>query len=371
MLSVFSIFKRVDPYIPILFLLISLLILYKYYQNHRLLYKQIQNIDVNYSLKENYVKFLETKRLVNGFVLQILVIEIAINLIGSAGWLAVDNMNYLRPSSTNISNSCQISHNTNLVGLTHVKSWGLYFLTRIVEVISLLLLPTICYALDVIRCAILSHTYAGSVKKWRTFIIVRSIILLVLSNTFYTYVLFVIFQIILFWLDILLYFIYARRLYRVLKSRREAAQIQFRNSNCLSTKLEYEQYRQSAIHFKISTCFTFFLEIVLILQVTINSLLFLLMVVLTNSCYFSFLTFGYVESIQFRPGIIHFVDKVKSPIYMVTLSLSYTHQLLMSIAYILLLCLVNRCLPIKRNNHQLLQQNIKTMIKNTYETYQR
>ena len=371
MLSVYSIFERVDPYIPIAFLLVSLLLFYNYSQNYHQLCKQIIIAKVNILFKyfkEERIRFLKLKRLVNKFVLLILSIEIAINVIGTAGWLTVDNMSSYRhrPLSINISEDCQIYHSKNLIVLTKFNSWILYLLTRIVEVISLTLLPTICCALEVIRCAILSHPNGKSIKKWTIYISARSIIMLVLSNTFYTYVIFVGIQILLFWLDLVIYFIYARRFYKCLKSRREAAQIQSLNSDCTYTKLEYQRLRNSALHFKLSTVFTFILELALILQVSINSFLFIITTELHNSCYFSFISLGYLERIQFGTRIVHLFDRVKFYFYMSALALSYIHQILMFIAYVILFCSVNRCFTIKTNNHQLLRRNIKDMIKYTY-----
>ena len=368
MVSLLTLFHRIDPYLPIVFLLFSLLIVYKFFKNLRIITRRIHNVrvdDILYKpLKEALMRHLKVERLVIRFVLLILSIEIAINVTGSAGWLAVNRAGY-RPSEINISENCHIHYSKNLVVLTRFNSWSLYLLTRIVEIISQSLLPTICCALDVIRSAILSHSYRNSLRKWIIYISAKSIILLVLSNTFYTYVFFAIIQVFLFWLDLLMYCIYARRLHRFLKWREGEALIHLKSRSSAAT-LEYKKFKNSAKYFKVSSWFTFILELVLILQVTINSLFFIIGTELVNSCYFSYITFDYLESVQFGREIIHFYVKVKYYFYTLALTLSYVHQILMWIAYLLLLCPLSRFFAMRKSNHQLLRQNIKRMINHVY-----
>ena len=297
----------------------------------------------------------------------LLSLEVAINLIGIVGWTIVNTQGHDLPKSLNISESCQISDNKNLIFLGSWKGWLLSLLTRVVEIISLHLLPMICCALDVIRCEHLSHPYKERIKYWKLYIVASSVILLILCNILWTFVIFYVLQTVLHWLNLSMYVIYSKRLYECIRQTQKEAHSQTCNPETRRTKQELQKCTSNKREFLLTSLCTFLLFFVLILQVTCNAVILVVSTFVMNNCYFSVITFGYIPRFNFDSATLHFIIEFREKGYIFTFALSYLHQFMMLIAYIVVLVKLSCCRFCTGKKNKKMQESIKSMIQETYK----
>lgn len=373
-MSILKILETINPYIPIAFLLMCGYILCKlcisyytcirYNEHIKCLFKHI--------ISEEYYKYCAITLLKYKFMIMLVGLEVLINLIGSVGWNIDNTQSHDLPKSFNMSENCRIFDNKSLIALGSWGGWLLSLMTRVVEIVSCCLLPTICSALDVMRCKYLSHPYKERTKNWILYIMVSSGVLLLLCNLQRTYLIFYVLQTLLHWVNLIIYVITSKKLYAFICQTQKEVHSQTYNpetrTTSIRTKQELDRCTRNKREFLLTTTYTFILFFVLILQVTINAVILVVSTFVMNNCYFVEITFGYFPGFNFDSATLQAISKFREQAYIFTFSLSFLHQFLMFIAYfavILSLSQIYRCCTRKKNKK--LQENIKSMIQETYK----
>ena len=372
-MSLLKILEMIDPYIPIAFLLVSSYILWKLRQSYNtfIIYVKRNRCDFKSIISDEYYKHCAEITLKYIIMITLIKLEVAVNLIGSVGWIIVNTHSHDLPKTFNMSETCQISDNKNLVALGSWIGWPLSLLTRVAEIISFCLLPTICCALDVMRREFLSHQYKGRLRHWKIYIVLCSGSLFILCNTLWTFLIFYVLQTVLHWFNLSMYVIYSKRLYEFIRQTQKEAHSQTYNPETKTTsnkaKQELDKCTKNTREFFYTTIYTFLLFFVLILQVSSNAVILVVSTFVMNNCYFSEITFGYIPVFHFDSATLHAISEFREKGYIFTFSLSYLHQCMMLLAYFAVLWKLCFYRLFTGNEFKRLRENTKSMVQETYK----
>ena len=316
------------PYIFIPFILCNISILLYYVRYRISLGSQIARISSSISLTislHNKSKNLKFKAFVANFIILLLFLESLINLMRS--------IFYFIPIPEifpiyNLTESCQINNTTPLIALLRPQYWFFFLPFSLSPSLHLCILPIVTLLISVLINIFLDRPYKKRIKIGLGIIFCRFFVSVCLLSIFQTRILFYIPYMCLSASDYFKYLYYARVFHQLLCSRRNESRIHRREDPQLFRERSYVlcQYR-------VTTLYTICVLSVYLFFVFVSKISTFISILTIDSCYFSYITGGYIPTLQLSFNSQIFTLSVFQGVYCISILSLYLYQLLLFVAY--------------------------------------
>ena len=326
--SIYTIEFKGIPYIFIPFILCTLCILLYYVWYRISLGSQIARISLSPSLTlslHNTNKNFKFKLFVTNFIILLLILELLVHLIRSVFSFIPTPDVFL---SYNLTESCQIDDYQTLIAFLYPQYWYFFLSYTLSPSLQMCILPIVTLLISVLRNRFLDRPY----KKWLRIglgiIFCRFIVCVCFLFFFQTRLLFNIPYICQYTIDYFIYLYYARAFHQLLCSRRNEARIHRREDPQLFRERSYvlSQYR-------VTTLYTLCVVSVYVFFVFLCKISTFVSVLLMEPCYLSYITFGYIPTLQLSIHAQFLTGTVLNVLSCMMLLALYVYQILLFVAY--------------------------------------
>ena len=277
----------------------------------------------------NTNKNLKLKAFVTNFIILLLSLESLLNLMRVVLFLIPQPEQPKISLSYNLTESCQINYFPGLVGIVYSRGWLLFQPYNLTFSLHLCILPIVTLLISVLKNLFLDKAYKNRIRIGLAIIFCRLFVCVFLFSIFQTQFLFYIPYMFLFAIDYFMYLHYARAFHQLLCSRRNEARIHRREDPQLFRERSYvlSQYRVTALY---TVCV---LSLYLLLVLVIKTAL-VIEFLSENSCYFNYITDGYIPTLQISIQAHNVIAEVYLGMFCLSFLAEYLDQLLLFVAYL-------------------------------------
>ena len=342
---------RITPYTTIPFILLTFLLLLYILRGIFLTKRQLSIVRHLKSLKFKLFRF--------NFILFILFLELIINLLALSSWSITNTFKNDYTPHRRLDNNCWIHGDKSLLSLNSLIDddlYWVYFLTRILDVSSLLLMPTITLFIRALREYYLERSYRILLNSGKFLLLMRFIIMIALINDFRTYMIYQFIQNILFFYDFGYYLFNRQRLYFVLKGIRNQARTD-------PIRLKLREKELLLRHFQIPSIYTGIILFVIVFEITVSTGFNIIKMLLINGCYFHYITWEIMPTLTVAKSTVDIVFTISDYVMILTFTTGIIHQILMSLAYSCVLFMIVYTWWIKRKQYKYIHLSTKPLME--------
>ena len=236
----------------------------------------------------NRLKNLRVNSLVYSFIIILIILEFVINSMFESA-VIMKNF-YPFPPLINVSNSCLIT-DYYLLSLMEPLYLTSSYIFNISIIIGTSLLPIISLFFIILRRTYINYPYRQYVRKYIVLFVLRFIGMAILDCFMQTWYFVQLLLLVIFFVDVKIYFSSSRQFYLLLKGLRNEARIH-------STKLEYIEKSRTVNQFFYAQVVSIFLLSVGFGVLTLYTISVPLRIYGYNPCFLSYITFGYIPNIR-------------------------------------------------------------------------
>ena len=349
-------------YIIVPFIICTLCILLYYLRYRISMGKQIarnsRTPDLSLSLHNRNIN-LKFKVLVANFIILLLFMELLINIV-RAVVLYIPSSNLL--DFVNLTESCQIYNNPALMSELHPYTWLINSSAILIINIQLCILPIMVLLISVLIQKFLDRPYSKRLRICFGLILCRFFVCFFFFSFFQTQVLCYILYMCLCVIDYFMYLYYARALHNVLCTRRNEARIHH--------LVDPQLFRERSLvlyQYRVTTIYTICTISVYVLTFNILRISLLIFMIGIDSCYFDYITAGYIPTFQFSIQVQIIIIDVFYGMLFIGVAAVYIYQLLTLIAYLAVCVSIVLKYISNLKRHKRTQRNVTRLVEEYHD----
>ena len=326
--SILQVLVRINPYTPIPFILLTFLLILYIIHSIFLTKRQLTTA--------RHLEILQFRLFRFEFILSILILELTINVLAFLSWSITNTYKNDLIPHRRLANNCWIHGDKSLLSLhshTDENLYWVYFLPRILDVTSLMLMPTITLFVRILREYYLERSYDRMICRHIYLLLIRFIIMIFLINVFRTYMIYQFLQAFLFLYDFVYYLLNRQRLYYVLRGIRNQARID-------PIRMKLIEKENVLSHYQLPSIFTGLILFVIVLEIIVSTFFSIFKMLLVNGCYFHYISWGIIPTLTVGRSTVEIVYRIGDYVIIITFIIGIIHQALMSLAYFLVLLII-------------------------------
>ena len=362
--SFLQVIIRINPYTTIPFILLTLFLIF--YILFCLLRGERNLANICQNKKSIRFRLFRFK-----YLLGILSLELIINALALLSWSLANTFKMYFIPHRRLSDNCWIHGDKSMLSL-HSHSdenlYWVYFLIRVLDVSSLLLMPTITHFIKVLKEYYLDRprtTLKLLLYRHLFVMFIRFTIMLLFINLLKTYMLYKILQGLLFLYDFYNYLTNRRGLYLVLEGMRNQARIDPIHMDLMDKEIMLR-------NFQLPSIYTGIILFAIVFEIEVGTVFSFVKMLLVNGCYFNYISWGIIPTLTFSKQTVAFVFRIGDYVMILTFITGIIHQVLMSLAYLFVLLVIVHNFWIRWKYYKQIHLSTKPLMqayRNSYYRY--